>query len=48
MCLNFVQREEEEEWHPALGFCNQVVVPLEKCATVLEISFESLQNSRSI
>jgi hypothetical protein len=35
-CLAFVQREEEEEWHPALGFYNHVVVPLEKCAMVLE------------
>jgi len=31
-----MQREQEEEWHPALGFYNHVVVPLEKCAMVLE------------
>jgi hypothetical protein len=35
-CLTFAEREREEEWHHALGFYNHVVVPLEKCAIVLE------------
>lgn len=30
-CLTMSETEDEEEWHPALGFHNNVVSPLERC-----------------
>ncbi|KAH6718835.1 prion-inhibition and propagation-domain-containing protein [Leptodontidium sp. 2 PMI_412] len=33
-CLTMSEEEDEEEWHPALGFHNHVVAPLERCAAL--------------
>ncbi|CAG8954454.1 hypothetical protein HYFRA_00006082 [Hymenoscyphus fraxineus] len=30
-CLTMSEADDEEDWHPALGFHNNVVSPLEKC-----------------
>ncbi|KAH8816572.1 prion-inhibition and propagation-domain-containing protein [Xylogone sp. PMI_703] len=36
-CLTFSENSDEDDWHPALGFHNNVIVPLDMCATLGQI-----------